>query len=275
MNLYLKSIPEVSFPLLLIEILIYKFSKTSLIILLLIYTGFANAQSTSVLGVFPTIDHSGTLSKKWNYSLYYFGAFPLLNFKEPNLKQDAEILLFYAEQGLTYNLNKKLSFSAAYVFQKEAINILIMTNEHRLHVQTTLKHALKQMNFKHRLRFDNRFIRNWQTGKAPYTHRLRYLIGIETPLKKSSDKLYFTAYQEAFFNTFKNTNKVYGENWAYAALGLKLNKSNKLEVGPQYITWNTGKNNWFHQYYLQLSWVSQLDFTKEKHKYSNDVLKQD
>ncbi|MDP2176210.1 MAG: DUF2490 domain-containing protein [Bacteroidota bacterium] len=224
----------------------------------------AKSQSKSIVGIFPTIDHSGKLSKRIDYNFYYFSAFPLLNFKEPNLKQDAEILLFYAEQGLTYHLNKKISFSAAYVFQKEAINILMMTNEHRLHVQSTFKHALKQLNFKHRIRFDNRFVVNWQTGEKPFTHRLRYLIGIETPIKKSIDKLYFTAYQEAFFNTFKSANKVYAENWAYAALGVKLNKSNKLEAGPLYITWDTGNKNWFHQYYLQLSWVSQLDFTRAK-----------
>lgn len=233
-------------------------------LIILCFNFIAKSQSKKIAGVFPTIDHSGKLSKRIDYNFYYFGAFPLLNFKQPNFKQDAEILLFYAEQDLTYNLNKKLSFSAAYVFQKEAINLLIMTNEHRLHVQSTFKHTLKEFNIKHRVRLDNRFIENWQTGEKPYSHRLRYLIGIETPIKKSIDKLYFTAYQEAFFNTFKSAKKVYAENWAYLALGVKLNKSNKLEAGPLYITWNTGNKNWFHQYYLQLSWVSQLDFTRAK-----------
>jgi hypothetical protein len=78
--------------------------------------------------------------------------------------------------------------------------------------------------------------------------------------------LYFTAYEEIFFNTFKNAGAFYAENWAYAALGVKLNDKNKLETGPLYIAWNTGGTNWFHQYYLQFTWISHLDFTQAKQK---------
>jgi hypothetical protein len=114
------------------------------------------------------------------------------------------------------------------------------------------------------LRFDNRFVHNRTTGETPFTHRLRYLIGLDFPIKSKKNNLFFTAYEEAFFNTFKNAGAVYGENWAYAAIGIKLNDKNKIETGPLYITWNTGGTNWFHQYYLQLTWVSHLDFTGPK-----------
>ena len=99
------------------------------------------------------------------------------------------------------------------------------------------------------------------TNETPFTHRVRYLIGLDVPL---NEKLYFTAYEEAFFNTFQNAGAVYGENWAYLAVGKKLNQKNKIEAGILYVTWNIGKANWFNQYYLQITWSSHLDFRKKK-----------
>lgn len=222
------------------------------------------AQSTFVSGLFPTIDHAGTVTKKMDYSFYYFGAFPLLNFNSPSIKENSKVLLLYSEQALTYNLNKRISITGSYVFQRENTSEENYTNENRIYVQSTYKHSLKDVNFKHRLRFDNRFIQNKETEKTPFTHRLRYLIGIDFPLRSKKSNLYFSLYEEAFFNTFKSAGSVFGENWAYAALGIKLNKNSKLEAGPLYITWNTGANNWFHQYYLQFTWISYFNFSKPK-----------
>ena len=218
----------------------------------------SKAQSVYLGGVFPTIDHSGLLTKRLEYSLYYFGAFPLLNLKAPNLKNDARFLLFYAEQGLSLNVNAKLSLNASYVYQRENVGQENYINENRLHVQATYKHAAASAQIKHRVRLDNRFIQNRATGKTPYTHRLRYLLGIDFPISAQRKNLYFTAYEEAFFNTYSSASSVYGENWAYAALGIKLNDHHKIESGPLYITWNTGEKAWLHQFYLQLTWVSRL-----------------
>jgi hypothetical protein len=222
------------------------------------------AQSTFVGGLFTTIDHSGSITKHLDYSLYYFCAFPLVNIKKPDISKDANFLLFYSEQALTYNVNKHLSFTGSYVYQRENITADNYLNENRVHVQATFKHHVKTINLKHRLRFDNRYVHNLTTGGTPYTHRLRYLIGLDFPIKSKKSNLYITAYEEAFFNTFKNAGAFYGENWAYAAIGVKLNDKNKIETGPLYITWKTGGYNWFHQYYLQLTWVSLLDFIKPK-----------
>jgi len=112
------------------------------------------------------------------------------------------------------------------------------------------------------VRFDNRFVYNSVTKETPYTHRLRYLLGLECPLKSKKNNLYLAAYEEVFFNTFRNASSVYAENWAYVAIGFKLDERNKLETGPLYITWNTGGDNWYNQYYWQLTWLSHIDFTK-------------
>lgn len=235
---------------------------SALNILLLFLIKNTCAQSKLVGGLFPTIDHSATITKNLDYSLYYFGAFPFIHFKNPDNSKDPKFLLFYSEQALTLNLNKHVSFSGSYVYQRENVTQDNFLNENRAYVQTTYKHAAKTVNLKHRLRFDNRFIHNNMTDKTTNTHRLRYFIGLDFAIKNREDNLYFTAYEEAFFNTFKNASAGYAENWSYAAIGTKLNDNNKLETGLLYITWNTSGNKWFHQYYLQLTWVSHLDFSK-------------
>ena len=120
------------------------------------------------------------------------------------------------------------------------------------------RRPLRRSGSGNRVRLDNRFIQNRATGQTPYTHRLRYLIGLDFPISAQRTNLYFTAYEEAFFNTYSSASSVYGENWAYAALGIKLNDHHKIESGPLYITWNTGGKAWLHQFYLQLTWLSRL-----------------
>lgn len=128
-------------------------------------------------------------------------------------------------------------------------------------MQVKYKHSIKKVNLTHRSRFDGRFVQNRFTNQTPFSHRVRYLIGFDTRI---NEKLYFTAYEEVFFNTFENTGAVYGEKLGLAALGKKLNEKNKIEAGILYVTWNTGKQSWFNQYYLQLTWISHLDFRKKK-----------
>jgi len=219
------------------------------------------SQSIHVAGIFPTMDYSGTLSDKLDYSLYYFGAFPLVNFNKPDISKDYFFNLLYLEQALTYKINSKFSLTGSYVYQRENVVYDNYSNENRFYVQAKYKHALKKINLTHRLRFDGRFVQNRITNENPFTHRLRYLISMDVPINETT---YVTAYEEAFFNTVTNAGAVYGENWAYAALGKKINKKNKIEIGVLYVTWNIGKTNWFNQYYLQLPCISHLDFRKKK-----------
>lgn len=228
---------------------------------LILSTLILKSQSTYVGGAFPTIDHSGTLTNKLHYDFYYFAAFPIVDLKKPNINKNANFLLLYFEQSLSYKLSEHFSLTGSYVYQRANVVYDNYVNENRVYIQATYKQSTQHFNIKHRLRFDARFIQNRITDETPFTHRLRYLIGIDTPLNK---KLYFTAYEEAFFNTFKGSGAVYGENWTFAGIGKKLNEKNKIELGILYITWNTGSNNWFNQFYLQCAWVSHIDFRKNK-----------
>jgi hypothetical protein len=218
------------------------------------------AQSINVGGIFPTVDHSGAISNKLNYSLYYFAAFPLVNLDNPNVSKDSYFHLFYAEQALSFIVDKKFSITGSYVFQRENAVYKNYVNENRFYIQAKYKHSIKKVNLSHRLRFDGRFVQNRITNESPFTHRVRYLLGLDIPI---SEKNYVTAYEEAFFNTFENANAFYGENWAYAAFGKKLNKTNKIEAGILYVTWKLANENWFNQYYFQLTWISHLNFIKK------------
>lgn len=198
-------------------------SRNLLFLFILLVHTTTNAQSQTYLGIFPTIDHSGYLNQKLNYNFYYFAAFPLIDPKNPTTK-NARLLLFYSEQSLSYRITKKLSSTGSYVFQIFNATNNISISENRFYLQTTYSPTIKTFNFKHRIRFDGRFIKNPTTGEAPFTHRLRYLLGIDFPLSNKNSKLYFVAYEELFFNTVRAADPVYEENWAYAALGFKLNE---------------------------------------------------
>lgn len=233
-------------------LLLYNFSSSTVI-----------AQSTSNIGLFPTIDHSGTLSKHFDYSLYYFGAINIINSKINNVQQNTGFFAFYAEQALTYKANPNLSFTASYVYERQNPTYDNYRNENRFYLQSTYKHNIKETTLKHRLRFDGRFIQNRVTNETPFTSRIRYLLGVQTPIKSKSNKLYFTAYNEFFFNTENKTAPIYAENWAYAGIGYKLNKTSTIEAGPLYITWaNNYKGDYTNLYYLQLSWITHIDCPK-------------
>lgn len=234
--------------------------------LLFVFTSRIEAQSLHYAGLFPTIDHSGVLHSKLSYGLYYFGAFPLLNLRKPDLSDDSNFLMFYSEQSLTYNLTEKFSLTGSYVYQRTNAVYNNYVNENRFYAQATYKQQFRALKLKHRLRFDGRFVQNRITNKSPFTHRVRYLLGMEFPLKKENDKLYLSAYEELFFGTSGSSAPVYEENWAYVALGKKINKNNNLEIGLLYLSWKLIQRTWFNQYYLQLTWINTLEFRKGERK---------
>jgi len=233
--------------------------KNGLSTFLILITLSTFSQSTYVSGIFPTIDHSGKLSEKFGYSLYYFAAFPLIDLQTPNNFKNGHFNLLYFEQAISYKLLKSIDLTEAYVYQIENVVYPNFVNEQRFHVQLKHKAKIKKANLVNRMRFDGRFISTRTSDMVTFSNRLRYLIGFDTPI---NSKFYLAAYQEAFFNTFKNATAIYAENWAYAAIGKILNSKNKIEAGLLYITWNTGIKSWFHQYYLQVTWLNNINFSK-------------
>ena len=167
------------------------------------------SQNINVFGVFPTIDHCGTFNDKVDYSLYYFAALPLVNLNSPDFSKDAFFHLLYLEQALNYNVRRRLSITGSYVYQRENGVAENSVEENRLYLQTKYKHSVKKVNLIYRLRYDFKQITEQSTNEMVYRQRVRLLAGFDTPV---NEKLYFTAYEEAFFNTYPSSKTSYAEN---------------------------------------------------------------
>ena len=219
-----------------------------------------NAQNINTIGIFPTIDHSGQLSTRWSYYAYLFSAINL-NSQENRINEmySSRVLYAYLETGITYKMNKQVYLTASYVHEQQ--NLLPNTRqENRLFQQITWKLPVNKFELKQRLRFDERFIQDPVTKETPFTSRVRYLVGLSSSI---SDRWYWFGYSEFFFNTSKNTDFKFSENWTALQLGYKLNTIHSLEFGLLYIGWiYNNDNNWLNQYYLQTTWVSRINLQK-------------
>ncbi|HYG50253.1 MAG TPA: DUF2490 domain-containing protein [Flavobacteriales bacterium] len=236
--------------------------KTKLAIVFVMIASFAPGQNVSYYGIFPAIDHSAGLSKRFSYNVFIFDALKPYKSTINGFEDEAWSFYFYTEAGLSYSINSKLSFTASYVYERQNTFNTYYRNENRLFQQLTLKLPIGKAELKQRLRFDERFVQNRITREAPLTHRLRYLAGIKTPF---SDKLYGFAYTEFFFNTTPGAQNVLNENWSAAQMGIKLNTKNNFETGLLYVGWiNNAQKDMLYQFYLQVTWVNNLDFSNKK-----------
>lgn len=230
----------------------------SIVILQLFFLSNCNAQNSTVGGFFPTVDHSGELSNKFSYNSYLFGALKPYSSSEGS----ARALYIYAENGLSYKLTDKLSFTNSYVYERQQPFESNSRNEHRLFQQLTLKFPINKFSLKQRLRFDERFIQNSVTQKFDFSHRLRYLIGTNYTI---NEMWYIMSYTEMFFNINKGGKFQFNENWSALQLGYNINNKNTIEFGYLFVGWiYNNQNNWFNQHYLQTTWVSKLNFNKNK-----------
>lgn len=220
------------------------------------------AQNTTYFGLFPTIDHSASISRLFEYNVYLFDAIKPYSTDEGDMRDEARSLYAYGEAGLTVKLGKYLAFTNSYVYERQQPFRDDYRNEHRLFQQLTCNEDVGRFRFKQRLRFDERFIENRETGKSPFTHRLRLLMGLRYELNEKGT--YFTGYTEFFLNTMPGSVVVYNENWSAAQIGFSLNSNNYVECGLLYVGWAINNNpDWLHQNYLQITWVNRLDFRKE------------
>jgi hypothetical protein len=100
-----------------------------------------------------------------------------------------------------------------------------VSEEHRLFQQFLTRQTFGRINFQHRYRFEQRFL------KDDFRMRLRYFLAFQVPInnKKMIDKTsYFSAYNEIFINT---ENEFYDRNRFYLGAGYKFNNVFRVEVG--------------------------------------------
>lgn len=240
-----------------LEVEIRKMKKTFTTIIFSVLFYFpGSAQNISIGGIFPTIDHSGELNKRWSYNSYLFGAMKPYQSTEGN----ARPLYLYGELGLSYLLADNLWLTGSYVYERQQPFEIKPRNEHRLFQQLTYKIPMHRLSIKQRLRFDERFIENISINQFEFSHRIRYLLGATYDL---SNNFYLTSYTEFFINTTSGENFQFNENWSAFQLGYNINQNNSIECGYLFVGWIYNKQtDWFNQHYLQITWVSKLNFTE-------------
>lgn len=220
-----------------------------------------SAQNINYFGLFPTIDHSGKLSERWSYNVYLFDAIKPYNSTENNIRDESRSFFIYGEGGISYQLTPNWSITSAYVFERQNPFKNYWRNEHRVFQQLTYKTQIRKGEGKFRIRFDERFKRRSFEDKASFSHRARVLFGYK--MKVLNDKYYLLMYSECFFNTTKASKHFFEENWSAFQLGIPINDLSSLEIGPLYVGWvNNVQKDWLHQFYLQLTWATSLDFSK-------------
>ena len=197
-----------------------------------------------------------------DYSIYSFLATYPIEQVSKNFTYPAKANAYYIELDAIYNLSDQWSLAGSYTYERVNPFRSDCRNENRIWLQAQYYNKFDQFNLKNRLRYDFRFIQNRIDNEIDYSPRLRYLLGVDFPL---NDKLlYFAAYNEFFLDTFKDRISSYSENWAFAGIGFNLSEKTTLEPGLLLISWLRNiEKYWLHQYFLQLTLVTKLDFIKE------------
>ncbi len=142
---------------------------------------------------------------------------------------DLEQLLL--RTGVGYNLkenNNNLLLGYGYILSENYVDDSSEKQsviEHRIFQQFQTKHALGVFKFKHRFRFEQRFIED------DFKSRLRYFLSLSIPLNSLEIKkntLYLSVYNELFLNT---ASELIDRNRLYGGIGYKINDTLKLELG--------------------------------------------
>jgi hypothetical protein len=110
--------------------------------------------------------------------------------------------------------------------------------ENRFYEQLLIRNKIKKIAFQNRLRVEQRFVRVNRPLQVPpqqwqFRQRFRYMLRGDIPLPNK--RLYLGLYDEFFINFGANRgNRYLDQNRAYGALGIKLSKFEKVEVGYMY-----------------------------------------
>lgn len=195
--------------------------RSAVILAIVLLPFFISAQSSD-LGNWLIYIGNKKINNKWN--LHHE-----VQYRNFNAIGDLEQLLL--RTGLGYNLgpdgnnNILLGYgyilSSNYINDEEKINI----NEHRIFQQFITRQKFNRFSLQHRYRLEERFVED------NYRMRFRYFLGINYALTTDADKKlswYLSAYNEIFLNL---NDTPFDRDRTYFAIGAKINKGLKLELG--------------------------------------------
>lgn len=187
---------------------------------------------------------------------------------------------FLLRGGLNYHINPQATVTAGYAFIETSpyggFSAKSDFPEDRIWEQLQLKNQVGNFEWISRFRLEQRYVyapvlvgTTYEAGPSVYTNRFRLLNRFSIPLKGKTiaDKsFYVSVYDEFMINYGKNVQfNLFDQNRAYVALGYKIPKIGRLELGflNQTIVKSDGKkienNNTF-----QLGLNCNVDFKRKK-----------
>lgn len=167
----------------------------------------------------------GTHKFSEKYSLHY----------ETQLRNYEIVSNFYQllpRVGLNYHIDKNTSITAGYAWiptqtsMGEGFDGDLVT-ENRIWQQFILKNKVGNINFRHRYRLEQRWIKLGEETK--YKNRARYMLSLRLPISKNNDSpLFISLYDEIFLNI---SDTPFDQNRLFAALGYQINKQMNFQLG--------------------------------------------
>ena len=134
--------------------------------------------------------------------------------------------------GLNYHIDKNTSITAGYAWiptqtsMGEGFDGDLVT-ENRIWQQFILKNKVGNINFRHRYRLEQRWIK--LGGETKYKNRARYMLSLRLPISKNDDSpLFISLYDEIFLNI---SDTPFDQNRLFAALGYQINKQMNFQLG--------------------------------------------
>ncbi len=188
-----------------------------------------------------------------NAWLMYFGTHKFANnwslhleaqWRRNQLFSDPQQLLL--RTGINYHLNPQATLTLGYCFVETypygEFAVKTSFPENRIWEQLQLKNQVGRFEWISRFRLEQRFSNvpvlresNYEPGAAVYTNRFRLLNRFSMPFKGKiiADKsFYLSVYDEFMVDFGKNVGtNIFDQNRAYAAIGYKIPKVGRLELG--------------------------------------------
>lgn len=191
--------------------------------------------------------------------------------------EDQQLLL---RTGMDYYLktNSRVTLGYAFVLTYPYGEFAVPNSfpEHRIWQQFQTVQDFGKVKLSHRYRLEQRFIGNATTGEMSggrYENRFRYMAKLTIPFATQWKRpLFAAAYDEIFLNFGKEVAyNIFDQNRAYAALGVTLSPTLKLELGYLYqvvqlrsldMTGDNPQNKIENNHTLQVGFFSTLPFHK-------------
>ena len=102
-----------------------------------------------------------------------------------------------------------------------------LVTENRTWQQFILRNKIKNINFRHRYRLEQRWVK--QNNFTDYKNRVRYMLSAKVPLSKNENSpLFLFIYDEVFLHI---DDSPFNQNRLYAALGYTVNKNMNIQAG--------------------------------------------